>query len=81
MNLRQRIILILALYPVVVYAIAYLSLCLNPYWYDNSPRPLYIPWSERWLWVLWPSFLYILVGLPLLFATIALILYIDRRKH
>jgi hypothetical protein len=81
MNLRQRIILIVALYPVIVYAIAYLALCLDPYWYDNSPRPEYIPWSERWLWVLWPSFLYTVAGLSMLFAIIALISYLDKRKH
>lgn len=72
MNLRQRIILIVVSYPFIVYAIAYISVCIDPYWYDNSPRPEYIPWEERWVWALLVWLFYIFWGSPLLLAIIAL---------
>ena len=46
MNLRQRITLIVVSYPLIVYAIAYITVCISPYWYDNSVQE-YIPWEER----------------------------------
>jgi hypothetical protein len=80
MSLRQRIILTVVTYPVIVYTIAYISVCLNPYWYDNSPRPEYIPLAERWGWALLVSCYYVLYGFPLLMAVIGVTIYLSRRK-
>jgi hypothetical protein len=76
MNLRQRIILTVVTYPFIIYAIAYLSVWFSPYWYDNSPIPQYIPWSERWEWALLVSCLYLIWGFPLLLITIILTIYL-----
>ena len=80
MNLRQRITLIVVSYPLIVYAIAYITVCISPYWYDNSVQE-YIPWEERWIWALFVWFLYIFWGSPLLLAIIALTVYLSRRSH
>jgi cytochrome b561 len=81
MNLRQRIILTIVAYPVIVYTIAYISVCLNPYWYDNSPRPEYIPPADRWGWALLISFFFVIYGFPLLVAVIGLMIYLSQRKR
>ncbi|MGL5065761.1 MAG: hypothetical protein ACRC62_37810 [Microcoleus sp.] len=79
MNLRQRIIYIVVSYPFIVYAIAYIAVCLDPYWYDPYPLREYIPQSDRWAWALVLSWFYIFWGLPLLLAVIALMFYLSRR--
>lgn len=81
MTLRQRIILIVVSYPLFVYAIAYIAVWIDPYWYDNSPRPEYIPWEERWIWALFVSLFYGFWGFPILLATIALTVHLFRRSH
>lgn len=81
MNLRQRITLIVVSYPLIVYAIAYIEVCINPYWYDNSPTLEYIAWPDRWAWALVLSWFYVFWGLPLLLAAIGLTVYLSRRSH
>jgi hypothetical protein len=81
MKLRQRIILTVVAYLVIVYAIAFVGVCLNPYWYDNSPRPEYIPLAERWVWALWFWFYFVIYGFPLLMAVIGATIYLDKRKR
>lgn len=81
MTLRQRITLILVSYPLIVYAIAYIAVCLDPYWYDPYPIREYIPWPARWAWALVLSWFYIFWGLPLLLAAIGLTVYLSRRSH
>ena len=80
MTLRQRIILIVVSYPLFVYAIAYITVWISPYWYDNSVRE-YIPWEQRWEAALLVSLFYVFWGLPLLLAIIALTVYLFRRSH
>jgi len=81
MNLRQRITLIVVSYPLIVYAIAYITVCISPYWYDNSPIPEYIPWEDRWGTALLVSWFYVFWGLPLLLAIICLTVHLSRRSH
>ena len=81
MNLRQQIILTVAAYPPLIYALAYVQVCLKPYWYDNKPYPEYIPQSERWGFALLISFYWIFMGLPLLFGAIVLISYLHNRQN
>jgi hypothetical protein len=88
-NLRQRIIWIVITYPFVIYAIAYVSAWLNPYWDDNSPIAEYIPRSERWVvpiserWVLalLISLPYFVWGIPLLFMGISIVIYLFNRRN
>jgi hypothetical protein len=80
MNLRQRIILIVVSYPFIVYAIGYITVCISPYWYDNSIQE-YIPWEQRWEWALLVSLFYVFWGCPLLLAIIGLTVYLSRRSH
>lgn len=80
MNLRQRIILTVVSYPFVIYAISFILVCLDPYWYDNSPYPEYIPLSDRWSWALVISFFYTIYCFPLLVGVVAGIRYLANRK-
>jgi hypothetical protein len=75
MNLYQRIILTIVSYSVIIYAIAYIEVWTNPYWYDNSPRLEYIPVSEWWIWALWGCLAYFIWGLPLLLVAIVLVIH------
>ncbi|WP_373538532.1 hypothetical protein [Chamaesiphon sp.] len=79
MTLRQQIIVATISYAVIIYAISYLEVWMNPYWYDNSPNLEYIPVSERWVWALWGYLAYFGLGLPLLLATIAVMVCHSRR--
>ena len=47
MHVRRQIRNVIICYQLVVYAIAYVSVCVDPYWYDDSPKGEYIPWPER----------------------------------
>jgi hypothetical protein len=81
MNLRQRIILTAFAYPLIVYAIAFLVVCLHPYWYDDSPNPEYLDLSDRWGWALALSLFYSGWGLPFLFAAIGIMMYLSKPKR
>ena len=81
MSLRQRIILTVIAYPFIVYAVAFLAVCLNPYWYDNSPNPEYIELSDRWGWALMLSVFYWGWELLFLFAAIGITIYLSKRKQ
>ncbi|MGL5065762.1 MAG: hypothetical protein ACRC62_37815 [Microcoleus sp.] len=51
MNFRQQILLSIIAYPFILYAVACVSVWIDPYWYDDRTfRRIYIPRSERWLW-------------------------------
>jgi hypothetical protein len=81
MNLRDRIILTVAAYPLLVYAVAYGMVWISPYWYDGKPDLEYIPVSERWSFALIIWWFLMFYGLPLLFGVIALISYLYKRKN
>ena len=83
MNLRQRIILIVIAYPILICAIAYIAVCLSPYWYDNSTRPEYIPMSDRFGWAVGLTFLCYFSGWGVLLtlATIMVTVYLSQRHH
>jgi hypothetical protein len=83
MNLRQRIILIVIAYPVIICAIAFIAVCLSPYWYDNSIKPEYIPMSDRFGWAVGLCFLFYFSGWGVLLtlATIAIAIYLFNRHH
>ncbi len=83
MNLRQRIILIVIGYPVVIYALWFIEVCINPYWYDNSTIPEYIPMSDRFGWALGLSLLFYFSGWGVLLtlATITIAFYLSKRYH
>jgi hypothetical protein len=80
MNLQKQIILLVAAYTFVVYVFSYVLVCLDPYWYDNGVQS-YIDWSERWGWAALIGLYYLFLGLPILFAVIALIYYLYKRKN
>lgn len=52
MRLRHQIIYVLIAYPFGVFAVDYILVCQDPYWYDNSPRAEYIPLADRWQFAL-----------------------------
>jgi hypothetical protein len=81
MNLPQQIILIVVSYPFIIYAIAFITICIEPYWYDNSPRPEYIPLADRWGWALLVSFFFAIYGFPLLVAAIGVTIYLSKRQR
>ena len=81
MNLRNRIILTVAAYSLLVYALAYGIVWNSPYWYDGKPDLEYIPVSERWSFALVLWWFLQSRCLLLLFGVIGLILYLDKRKN
>lgn len=53
MNFRQQIILSIVAYPFILYAVAFVSVWINPYRYDDrTSRRVYIPCAERWTWAM-----------------------------
>jgi hypothetical protein len=83
MNLRQRIILIVVAYPVIICAFFFVAVCLSPYWYDNSTKPEYIPMSDRFGWAVGLSFLFYFSGWGVLLTlvTMAIAVYLSKRHH
>ena len=81
MKLRQQIILTVVTYPFILYAISFIAVCFNPYWYDNSPRPEYIPLADRWGWAFLMSFFCVLYSFPLLMAVIGVTIYLAKRQR
>lgn len=81
MNLRSRIIVTVAAYPLLVYALAYGMVWISPYWYDGKPDLEYIPVSQRWSFALIVCGFLMFWGLPLLFGVIALISYLYKRRN
>jgi hypothetical protein len=81
MNLRQQIILIVIAYPVIIYALLFVEVCLNPYWYDNSTKPEYIAMSDRFGWAVGLTLLFYFSGWGVLLtlATIAIAFYLSKR--
>jgi hypothetical protein len=78
-NFNKRIILLIISYSFIVYAIAFIAVCLNPYWDDNTVLE-YIPWEERWSWALLLCILLAPYWLLLLFTIIAIIYFYERFK-
>ncbi len=53
MNFRHQIILSIVAYPFILYAVAFVSVWINPYRYDDrTSRRKYIPSAERWTWAM-----------------------------
>lgn len=82
MNLRQRIILIVIAYPVIICALFFVAVCLSPYWYDNTITE-YIPMSDRFGWAVGLSLLFYFSGWGVLLtlATIAIAVYLSKRNR
>jgi hypothetical protein len=47
MKLSQQIWCVVATFPVMVYVFVYVTVSIDPYWYDGKPTPELIPASER----------------------------------
>ena len=51
--LHRQIILSIVAYPFILYAVAFVSVWINPYRYDDRTlRRVYIPFAERWMWAM-----------------------------
>jgi hypothetical protein len=75
MSLTRKVILSVFAYLLLAYLIAFVLVCIDPYWYDSSPRPEYIPWSDRWGWALvfwWYKI--VPFGLPLVVVAIVIVI-------
>jgi hypothetical protein len=78
MNLAQRIILTVVVYGIVVYAIAWVQVAIDPRWYDNGVMEN-LPASEWAAFALVMALIYFTYGLPLLGIAIAIVIYQFKR--
>lgn len=79
MNFRQQIILSIVAYPFILYAVAFVSVWINPYRYDDrTSRREYIPSAERWRWAMAVLVNYLDASLTLAIVFLVLILTLIR---
>jgi hypothetical protein len=81
MNLRQQIWCAVAAFPVMVYIFAYVSVEIDPYWYDGKPTPELIPPSERGGFALFIALFGFWRFLPILGLIIAILWLINRYRR
>ena len=77
MNFRQQIILSIVAYPFILYGVAFVSVWINPYRYDDrTSRQKYIPCAERWTWAMAVLVNYLNASLSLAIVFLLVILMI-----
>jgi hypothetical protein len=57
---------ILFLLHTALFALAFVHICTDPYWYDNGAQE-FIPLEERWVWALFELAFIELIAGPILF--------------